>query len=107
MTEVEKSTILRAGPYSIGSDLWPGLSKLIEECGEAMQVAGKIIATGGEVEHWDGTNLEDRLIEELGDLMAAAEFVAERVGQEFVDAVIDRSAVKLRLFRTWQESQHG
>ena len=33
-----------AGPYSIGSDVWPGLSKLAEESGEVVQVIGKIVA---------------------------------------------------------------
>lgn len=64
-------------PYSIGSDAWPGLSKLIEECGETIQVAGKLMGTGGAVEHWDGSNLGDRLIEEIGDLQAAIEFFVE------------------------------
>lgn len=66
---------MSAGPYSIGSNVWPGLSKLIEEMGEAGQVAGKLIATGGETAHWDGTDLRQRLSEETADVAAAIDFV--------------------------------
>jgi NTP pyrophosphatase (non-canonical NTP hydrolase) len=64
-----------AAPFSIGSDIWPGLSKLIEECGEVTQVVGKIIGAHPNVDHWDGTNLRERLQEELADLSAAICFV--------------------------------
>ncbi len=64
------------GPYMLGAELWPGLSKLLEECGEVQQVVGKIIGIGGDdVLHWDGSNLRERLQEELADLYAAIEFV--------------------------------
>lgn len=29
--------------FSIGSKRWPGISKLIEECGEVLQIAGKLM----------------------------------------------------------------
>jgi NTP pyrophosphatase (non-canonical NTP hydrolase) len=89
-----------AGPYSIGAGLWPGLSKLIEEAGEVAQVAGKIIGTGGELDHWDGTNLADRLEEELGDLSAAIDYVTK--ANDLDSAAIDRRAMaKLALFGQW------
>jgi NTP pyrophosphatase (non-canonical NTP hydrolase) len=62
-------------PYAIGSETWPGLSKLVEECGEVLQVAGKLMGTGGQVEHWDGTDLRERMTEELADLLAAIDFL--------------------------------
>jgi hypothetical protein len=34
-------------PFAIGSDAWPGTSKLLEEQGELVQVLGKLMATGG------------------------------------------------------------
>ncbi len=46
---------MSAGPYSVGSDNWPGLAKAMEECGEFVQAAAKIIAMGG-AEHSDGSN---------------------------------------------------
>ena len=45
-----------------------GVAKLIEECGELQQVLGKRLAMWDQPEHWDGTNLNDRLIEEMGDV---------------------------------------
>lgn len=62
-------------PFAIGSKVWPGLSKLIEELGEVQQVVGKIIATGGAHRHWADGNLAERLEEEMGDLFAAIDFV--------------------------------
>jgi NTP pyrophosphatase (non-canonical NTP hydrolase) len=95
-----------AGPYSIGSDVWPGLAKLAEECGELVQVLGKIIAMGGEenYDHWDGTNLRVRLIEEMGDVRGAMIFLCEQNGIRKQD-VHERADQKLELFRTWQGAQ--
>lgn len=92
---------MSAGPYSIGSDLWPGLSKLVEECGEVVQVVGKLIATGGDASHWDGTDLRERLTEELADLMAAVVFVSEANGLPMAD----RAGAKLELFRKRHQEQ--
>lgn len=61
-----------APPYSIGSATVPGLSKLVEELGELLQVLGKLMGAGG-LEHWQG-NLHDSLVAELGDAHAALEF---------------------------------
>lgn len=95
---------MSAGPYSIGSDNWPGLSKLIEECGEVLQIAGKLIATSGELKHWDGSNLADRLVEELGDLSAAIEFVVDTNDIEW-SAVSSRWRSKLATFHQWHREQ--
>lgn len=94
---------MTAGPYSIGSEHWPGISKLIEEAGEVLQVAGKLIATNGESAHWDGTDLRARLVEEIGDLMAACGFVAEANG--IADAVLVRMERKAEQFRAWHDEQ--
>lgn len=90
------------GSFSIGSEVWPGLSKLIEECGELLQVAGKLMATHGSPEHWDG-DLIPRLVEEIGDVQGAIGFFI------FVNPEIDRGQVmeraiaKHRLFEKWHE----
>lgn len=104
------------GEFSIGGDLWCGLSKLIEEAGElndllpellllrslgrVQQVAGKIIGNEGKDNHWDGSNLRQRLIEEFGDLGAALRFVAERNGLDNA-ALQQRLDHKLALFHQW------
>lgn len=95
---------MSAGPYSIGSSHWPGLSKLIEEAGEVQQVAGKIIATNGEVEHWDGTNLRLRLEDEIADVVAACTFMVSANGLD-ADRVAVRIEEKLRTFEKWHREQ--
>lgn len=90
--------------YSIGSDVWSGLSKLVEGCGETMQVAGKLMGTGGQLEHWDGSHLGDQLHEELGDLLGAIRFFVE-VNDLDVDRIEVRRVRKLALFYRWQQEQ--
>lgn len=58
------------GPFAIGGNVWPGVSKLIEEAGEVIQVCGKLIQTSGAHQHRDGSNLKERLEDEIADLMA-------------------------------------
>lgn len=97
---------MSAGPYSIGSDTWPGLAKLAEEAGELVQVIGKIIAMGGaeNYNHWDGSELTSRLVEEMGDVRAAMIFVCELNGIDKED-VHERADKKLVMFRRWQVTQ--
>lgn len=91
---------MSAGPYSIGSDVVPGLAKAMEEAGEFIQVAGKIIAAGGMGEHWDGSDLRTRLAEEAADLYAALDFLAGQNG--LTDAFThERRGHKLALFTDW------
>jgi NTP pyrophosphatase (non-canonical NTP hydrolase) len=94
---------VKPGAYSIGSDHCPGLSKLIEECGELAQAAGKVMGAGGLVDHWDGTNLRDRLTEEIADVMAACAFVAQHNGLD-LEAMDVRAFKKRELFEVWHEA---
>lgn len=86
--------------FAIGDKEWPGISKLVEECGEALQVCGKLMGTGGEEKHWDGSNLHQRLEDELADLQAAIMFVRE-VNCLDSDRHDQRVAKKLARFRAW------
>ena len=86
--------------FAIGSKIWPGLSKLIEECGEVVQVCGKLLGTGGAQTHFDGSDLRERLTEELADVLAAAAFVIERNGLDAV-AIEKRVAEKRQRFEDW------
>jgi hypothetical protein len=61
---------------AIGSGVWPGLSKLVEECGEVLQVAGKVLAFP-DGDHPDGESVSARLSKETADLAAAIEFLLE------------------------------
>lgn len=95
-----------AGPFSIGSDCWPGLAKLAEECGELVQVLGKLIATNGEIAHWDGSDLRLRVQEELADVLAAARFFVARNALDR-SAVGHRASEKEALFWGWDdEARH-
>lgn len=58
--------------FALGSDKWPGLAKLNEECGELVQVIGKIMAHPSPDE---AKKLHDRLIEEMADVDAAIDYV--------------------------------
>lgn len=87
------------GDFSIGGQLWPGLSKLIEECGEVMQVGGKLIGSEGRTDHWSG-DLNQMLIEELGDLAAAMEFFAT-INNLDDEAIGRRREQKFDRFMQW------
>lgn len=92
------------GMFAIGDKEWPGISKLVEECGETLQVAGKLMGSRGTILHWDGSNLKTRLEDELADLIAAATFVADncRLDRERIRS---RADSKLALFRSWHAKE--
>lgn len=88
-----------------------GLAKLIEECGELIQVAGKRLAYYTTEEHPDGgAPLSERLEDEIADVIAACNFVvnvqhldAERIGHRVLG--------KVQRFRGWHadpdNNEHG
>jgi hypothetical protein len=91
-----------SGDFSIGSRVWPGTSKLIEEMGELQQVLGKLIAVAGATDHWSG-DLRRMLVEELGDVSAAIRFFGtQNLTTEELTSVAVRSDNKLACFREWQ-----
>ena len=98
-----------SGDYSIGSKVWPGMSKVIEEMGELAQVFGKLMGTGGEPKHWDGSNLRERLIEELADVYAAVQFfAANNLTKEEQFEWAKRIGKKRELFDEWHAGgTHG
>lgn len=75
MAVKKERRLSRHQQYGIGSDHIPGLSKFIEEAGEANQIIGKIMGLGHMGKHWDGKNLKVHLEDELADLTAAILFV--------------------------------
>jgi len=91
-----------SGDFSIGSRVWPGTSKLIEEMGELGQVLGKLIAVAGATDHWSG-DLRKMLVEELGDVSAAVRFfVVHNMAREEVQAFHARVSAKIEKFNGWQ-----
>lgn len=82
-----------------------GLAKLLEEMGEASQIAGKLIGypdlqTNRTKLHPDGNNLRIRFQEELGDVLAAAMFTVKKLNLD-EDFVMSRAGTKLALFEKW------
>lgn len=92
--------------FAFGDKEWPGLAKLNEECGELVQVIGKLMMTHGDPKHWDGSNLRERLIAEAGDVWAALMFIERNllVGDEPLQ-VLQRAHTKLVLFEKWHTEQ--
>ncbi len=86
--------------FAFGSAVWPGLSKLCEEAGEVVQVCGKLVMTGGNRNHWDGSELDRRLEDEIGDLVAASLFVVGHCNLD-VNRICRRVVDKLVLFEKW------
>jgi len=65
-------------------------------------VIGKLIATGGQSEHWDGTNLKLRLQEEIADSIAALNFVIKHCGLDS-EVITERMLAKHERFERWHE----
>lgn len=74
--------------FAFGDDEWPGVSKLTEECGELLQVLGKLGGSRGKTNHWSG-DLIEKLHEEMGDVLAALAFVRD-FNPELNDEAIHR-----------------
>lgn len=89
-------------PFGIGSDVWPGLAKLVEESSEMNQEAAKLMAFPDEI-HPDGNgDLRERLQDELADLQAAIEYA--KVTNYLDTAAMERRTVrKLNLFMRWHD----
>lgn len=88
---------------SIGSDYLPGLSKMVEENGEAGQIIGKIMGYGSLGSHWDGKGktLKKRLEEELADQLAAISWFCHR---NDLDVDQERINEKFAKFERWHEN---
>jgi NTP pyrophosphatase (non-canonical NTP hydrolase) len=93
-----------SGDFSIGGEVWPGTSKVLEEMGELGQVLGKLIGSHGNINHFDGSNLEERLVEEIGDLMGAISFFMEANDLDRT-AVFNRKIRKYNLFWEWHGTE--
>lgn len=67
--------------------------------GRVVQVIGKLMGTGGRIDHWDGTDLRYRLADEIGNVLTAGQCI--RREQRFELAVDERRAEKIKLFWKW------
>lgn len=81
-----------------------GRSKLVEECGELIQVLGKIDAYGVG-KHPDGLkNLGERLHEEIADVEAALAFVKQSMNLSG-KRIKKRKQQKLKLYNKWNKDK--
>jgi|SRR4051812_38532072 len=89
----------------IGQDDLPGLAKMVEENGEALQIIGKINQIGHDGFHWDGKKqtLRERLEDELADQMAAISFYCE-VNELDMDKIDKRIKKKHKRFHRWHKN---
>lgn len=90
--------------FFIGAPKWPGISKLIEEAGEVLQICGKLIGSEGEIKHWNVPDLKSALEDEIGDVLAACHFVIETCGLDF-NKIMRRKNQKHGIFHAWHEER--
>lgn len=79
-----------------------GLSKLLEEIGELGQVAGKKLACMDTEIHFDGSNLHERMEEEMADVLASIEFVRKKFGLN-KQRINERAIDKIATFMSWDK----
>lgn len=91
--------------FYIGAESWAGTSKVIEESGEIGQVLGKLIGSNGDIHHFDGSNLEDKMVEEIGDFYAALSFFVDKNLVHRADDIAERVMKKIELFEQWHEEE--
>lgn len=92
-------------PYGIGSDRWPGASRVVEEAGELVQVLGKLIGTGGAARHGDGSDLRGRLTDEIADLRAALDFFV--AANDLPAGQVEQRAARKRAdYDRWHSAGH-
>lgn len=91
--------------FAIGDKEWPGVSKLLEEMGELSQVLGKLMGSRGDTNHWSG-DLKTKLIEEMGDTLAALTFVADKCLTADEDKAMQKQAdTKYFRFNEWHDNE--
>lgn len=83
-----------------------GLVKLVEECGELIQIAAKKMATMESDEHWDSKgSMKKRLEEEIADVSAATAFVAIKFDLD-LEYIYNRIDEKILKFQKWDKEQN-
>ena len=92
--------------FEIGSKEFAGVFKLQEECAELSVVLAKLVTVNAG-EYWEGRDLEAELVEELGDVLAAAEYFLVNTTGKISKGVFKRKKSKLRTFLRWHNEEQG
>jgi hypothetical protein len=88
----------RPGPYGIGSDTWPGLSRLAADAAQVVRVACTIMGNGNaKLQEPEAAGQRESLQDELGDLRAAIDYVIGKNALDW-DAVNRRRDRKRSLY---------
>lgn len=82
-----------------------GVAKVIEECGELVQILAKKLAYWYTDEHPDGAgSIRERIEDEMGDVLAAIAHAAADPRLDLDrDRIERRRLMKLATFDTWEE----
>lgn len=92
--------------FTIGATTWPGLAKTAEECAELIHVIACLIAFPDGDRPDEDTPLNERLIEEMGDVLAAMSYaIAVNEPDISHEAVRTRAQEKLKLFLAWHDKE--
>jgi NTP pyrophosphatase (non-canonical NTP hydrolase) len=84
-----------------------GLAKLLEECGELVQIASKKLAYFHTDQHPDGAgSLQERMEDEMGDVLAAITFCIFSFGLN-AERIQARTKMKLERFMAWHEDSNA
>lgn len=101
-----ESQLASQSKFTLGSQQWPGVSKVVEEAGELLQVLGKLIGTGGATHYFDGADLKQRLEEEGADIVAALATLFElNTDRLDFDKIESRASRKVDVFKLWHEQR--
>jgi NTP pyrophosphatase (non-canonical NTP hydrolase) len=77
-----------------------GLTKLIQKCGELIQVSAIKQAYFDVDTHPDGSSIKNRLQEQIGDVLAAIDFVVFMLNLD-LRTISERHISKLETFHRW------
>ena len=90
--------------FEIGSYKFAGVLKLLEECSELSVVLAKLVTVDGG-EYWEGRDLESEIIEELGDVLAAAKYFMSQSTPVISAKILKRRDEKVDLFIQWHNEE--
>lgn len=80
-----------------------GLVKLVEECGELIQIASKKMTRMDSDEHWDGKgSLRTRMEDEIADVQAILEVIQHKFDLDLV-RIQTRKLEKMICFIGWDK----
>lgn len=92
-----------------GGEVFRGIYKTVEECGELLQELGKRMVCPVD-EHWDEADkgsLDRRIEDEMGDVLAAIGYLSRFEPRLDIERIEARRVLKLALFTDWQLSGLG